>query len=308
MSLNEIYSLLLSVDPKVLAACVACLGLPAFLLWRKQQKPSIEKFFKGKRIIITGASMGIGECFARALAKYDTKLVLAARSTEELNKVAKKCEQSSTWTEVITQRCDVTKPEDCAALIDKAVTVYGGIDTLFLNAGISQNNYFEEIEDFSIFQKLMDVNYFGNVQLLRHALPHLKKSKGSIGVTGSGCGLFGVPNRTGYVASKHAITGFCKSLRTELGGNDVVGVTVFHVPFVKTDIWKHSPPASSQSKVVRPDSSKQMSVEQCVSICLRALAENKTDEYFDSKTKFGQILYIFKPDAVERILRKVSHK
>ena len=92
---------------------------------------------------------------------------------------------------------------------------------------------FDEVTDLSVFESVMRVNYLGCVYLTHHALPYLKASRGQIVVMASMAGLTGVPTRTGYAASKHAVIGFYDSLRIELAGSGV-DVTVIAPDFVQS--------------------------------------------------------------------------
>ena len=98
---------------------------------------------------------------------------------------------------------------------------------------------FDEVHDLSVFESLMRVNYLGCVYLTHHALPHLKASRGQIVAMASLAGLTGVPTRTGYAASKHAVIGFYDSLRIELEGTGV-DVTVIAPDFVVSEIHRRS--------------------------------------------------------------------
>ena len=89
------------------------------------------------------------------------------------------------------------------------------IDVLINNAGATMWSRLDELEDEAVLERLMRVNYLGAAWITRHALPALKASRGRIVAISSLAGLAGVPTRTGYAASKHAMTGFFDSLRIE---------------------------------------------------------------------------------------------
>jgi NAD(P)-dependent dehydrogenase (short-subunit alcohol dehydrogenase family) len=108
---------------------------------------------------------------------------------------------------------DVTDPNACKRLIDESVRQFGGIDILVNNAGIGAIARFKEVTDLSIFEQVMRVSYLGAVYCTYYALPHLKASKGLLVAISSLCGKQGVPTRSGYVASKHAMQGFFDTLR-----------------------------------------------------------------------------------------------
>lgn len=170
------------------------------------------QFFKDKVMIITGASSGIGLASVRLFASYGAKLVMAARSIDKLEAIAK--ELGNDPEHVICVKTDVSVEEDCRNLIEKAVSHYGRIDFLINNAGLSMRASFKEVE-LSVIRRLMEVNFWGTVYCTKYALPYLLESKGSVTGVISVAGYAGLPGRTGYATSKFAIRGFLETLRME---------------------------------------------------------------------------------------------
>ena len=169
--------------------------------------------FQGKTVVITGASDGIGAELARQLAADAPNLALAARSLDRLEQVAERCR--ALGARVLTAAADVTRDEDCRTLAERAVREFGGIDVLVNNAGISMHARFEDITDFSTFERLWRVNCLGTVMCTRYAYPHLVECRGLIVGVSSLAGKTGVPARTTYCASKFAQSGFLDALRVE---------------------------------------------------------------------------------------------
>lgn len=172
----------------------------------------MKRTLKDKVIVITGASSGIGEAMAKVYSEHGAKVVLGARSQEKLQKLVD--EIRAKGHQAACCGVDVTKPEECKALIDTAVKEFGGIDILICNAGISMRAIFDDVE-LDVLHRLMDVNFWGTVNCCKYALPYLQSSKGSIVGISSVAGLHGLPGRTGYSASKYAMTGFLETLRIE---------------------------------------------------------------------------------------------
>ena len=170
------------------------------------------KNFKNKTVIVTGASSGIGEALAREFAVRGARVVMGARNVQKLQLIAGEIREKGG--QAAYCGVDVTKPEECRELIDTAVREFGGVDVLICNAGLSMRAIFDDVE-LDVLHRLMDVNFWGTVNCCKYALPYLQASKGSIVGVSSVAGLHGLPGRTGYSASKYAMTGFLETLRIE---------------------------------------------------------------------------------------------
>ena len=170
------------------------------------------KTLANKVIVITGASSGIGEAMAKVYAAQGAKVVLGARNVQKLQLLAG--DIRARGGQAAYCGVDVTKPEECRELIETAVREFGGIDVLICNAGISMRAIFDDV-DLGVLHRLMDVNFWGTVNCCKFALPYLQASKGSVVGISSVAGLHGLPGRTGYSASKYAMTGFLETLRIE---------------------------------------------------------------------------------------------
>ncbi len=167
---------------------------------------------RDKVVVITGSSSGIGEALAYKFATKGSKVVIGARNTEALQRVATKIEEGGG--NVVWQQTDVTSEADCKNLILKAVDTYGKVDVLINNAGVSMRAVFNDL-DLKVLKHVMDVNFWGAVYCTKYALPYLLEQGGSVvGVSSIG-GIKGLPGRSGYSASKFAMNGFMESLRTE---------------------------------------------------------------------------------------------
>lgn len=172
----------------------------------------MKKSLEGKVIIITGASSGIGEAMARLYAKMGAKVVLGARNEEKLSLLSQIIRAEGG--EALYVATDVTKEEECRRLIETAVREFGGVDVMICNAGISMRALFDDVE-MSVLHRVMDVNFWGTVYCAKYALPYLQASKGTLVGVSSVAGLHGLPGRTGYSASKFAMTGLLETLRIE---------------------------------------------------------------------------------------------
>ena len=222
------------------------------------------KYFEGKVAIVTGASSGIGLATATLLAKYQAKVVLAARSEDKLDEVRKDLSQ---YTEVISVKTDVSVEDDCLNLIDQTVKKFGRIDILINNAGISMRAMFKDL-DLNVIRRLMDVNFWGTVYCTKYALPYLLESKGSIVGVISTAGYKGLPGRTGYSASKFAINGFLDTLRSE-HLYDGLHVMIYAPGFTASNIRKTALMADGSQQGETPrEEGKMMTSERVAEIML----------------------------------------
>ncbi|WP_164016822.1 SDR family oxidoreductase [Pyxidicoccus trucidator] len=256
---------------------------------------------QGKSVVVTGASMGIGEELSVALAARGANLVLAARSEDALQRVKQRCEAAGG--KAVAVATDVGDPEACRRMVERAVEAFGGIDVLVNNAGISMDARFEDITDLGLFERLMRINYLGAVYCTHHALPHLKARRGLLVAVSSLTGKTGVPTRSGYAASKHAMNGFFDSLRVELMGTGV-DVTVVCPGFVATNVRANALGKDGKPLQVsaHDESEGNMDVGTCVSIILRAMDQRQREVVMTTKGKVGQYLKLFTPGLLDRIV------
>jgi len=203
--------------------------------------------FRGKVVVITGASSGIGHALALKNAELGASLVLGARREDRLAELKQEYLQilkekaKDDAAHVITVRVDVTIPSECKNLIETTLLSFKVIDILILNAGISGGKIpFAEWGDFNHARKVMDTNYWGTVYPLFYALPALKKSKAEHGakaslvIVSSLSGQTGTSLRTAYAASKFALHGLEQSLRFET--TDFLNVTAICPGYVLSEI------------------------------------------------------------------------
>lgn len=192
---------------------------------------------KDKVIWITGASSGIGEALVYALAQRGAKLILSARRKEELERVKGNCPPAA-QANIKTLPLDLTQTETLKLNTEVAIQIFGHVDTLVNNGGISQRSFAKDTL-IEVDRKIMEVNYFGAVALTKFLLPHfLQRKQGHFVTVSSVTGIFGTPYRSGYAASKHALHGFFDSLRAELWKDveDKITVTMICPGFIHTPI------------------------------------------------------------------------
>ena len=231
------------------------------------------RYFQDKVAIVTGASSGIGLATATLLAKYQAKVVLAARSEDKLNEL---CRDLSRYTEVISVKTDVSVEDDCRNLIEQTVKKFGRIDILINNAGISMRAMFKDL-DLNVIRRLMDVNFWGTVNCTKYALPYLLETRGQVVGVISIAGYSALPARTGYSSSKYAIRGFLDTLRIE-HLHDGLGVLVFAPGYTSSNVRNAALTADGSAQGETPlDEDKLMSAEECAWHLARGLAARKSE-------------------------------
>jgi short-subunit dehydrogenase len=272
-------------------------------LWAYDEEDRMtQSIFKDKVVVITGASSGIGRELAFQLAAQGALLSLAARNVERLESVRAECERHGA--KAIALITDVSEPVQCQELIRQTVERFSRLDVLINNAGRTMHVNFEDVRDPSIFEKLMRVNYLGSVYCTYYALPYLKETHGRIVGISSLTGKTGVPTRSGYAASKHAMAGFFDSLRIELAKHQI-SVTMIYPGFVATAVREEA--FGDDGQAVGKSSireSEVMPVETCAQIILRAAALRKREVVMTLRGKIGVWLKLMAPGLVDRIARK----
>jgi len=262
--------------------------------------------FKDNVVVLTGASTGIGEALAYQLAGQGARLALAARNPEKLEAVAAECRQRGGQALVVI--ADVTHEDQCKALIERTVAEYGRIDTLINNAGLSMWMKFEDVEDLASLEYLMRVNFFGSMYCTYYALPWLKKTKGRIVAIASVAARTGVPTRTGYSASKHAMVGFFESLRIEVE-DDGISVTIAFPDFVASGMHTRSLGADGKPLGHNPlQVDKIMTSEECARLVIQGMGARKRQIVMSNRARFGQWLKLIAPGKVDEIAKQAIKK
>ena len=172
---------------------------------------------KGKVVIVTGASSGIGEAAAREFGREGAKVVLAARRLHRLKELAEEINGMGTGAQTLVVETDLSRLEDIQSLISQTVDTFGRIDVLVNNAGFGRLEWLENLDPQKDIEAQFDVNVLGVVQTTRQALPvMIRQRSGHIINMCSMAGLIATPTYTIYAACKHAVHGFSEALRREV--------------------------------------------------------------------------------------------
>ena len=226
----------------------------------------------GKRVVITGASSGIGLEAVRQFAGEGAELALIARGREALEDAARIARAEDVTALVLP--ADVAKRRSLTAAVDRAARELGGIDVLVVSAAGAAYGPFAEIppED---FDRTMAVTFTGAVDTIRAGLPHLQRSGGTIVAVGSIVARVPSPLFSPYVSAKGALRSFLGSLRTELAREGCeVKVCVVHPGPVDTPFWKSVTSATGALPPVPPGAYRPGPVARAIVECaIRPRAE-----------------------------------
>ncbi|CEK11766.1 SDR family oxidoreductase [Legionella hackeliae] len=237
----------------------------------------MSNYFANKVIWITGASSGIGEALALALAQENTCLVLSARREEELSRVAKMCQEKKAETLVLPM--DLSSFDTFEACTQLVLETFKRIDILILNAGISGYGRVVKVP-FWAEQELFNVNFLSTIALTKAVLPSmLDNKKGQIIAIASALAYIEYPERAPYAASKHAMLGYFHSLGFEVEGHGLhVGVVC--PGFVKTSLGKKA--FNEQGKpcnVENPGQKEGLAVDVCAQKIIKSIKKRKREVY-----------------------------
>lgn len=234
-------------------------------------------YFTNKTIVVTGASTGIGAEIIKQLAKFHINLVLCARSENIMKSL---CNELSIPEErYLIIPVDFSVQNDFSIIVQNILKKFPKIDILINNAGIAQKSLVQETSE-AVERRIMEVNYFANIQFTKAILPHFIENKqGHVVGISSILGEIGLPFVAPYCASKHALNGYYEGLRYDV---EKLGITVSVISpgFIKTEITKKS--LTGEGGVHQQDSlaqEKGMNAGICAEKILEKIAKKKSKAY-----------------------------
>lgn len=253
---------------------------------------------RGSRILLTGASSGIGRCLAEQAALAGARLALAARSADTLHQLAGSL--TALGSEVIAVPGDITQEADRRHILSAVVDRFGGLDVLINNAGVGSWCHFAESSE-EILRRIMEVNFFAAAELIRLAIPELRRGNSpAIVNVASMCGRRGIPAWSEYSASKFALCGLTEALRGEMVrfGVDVLlilpGVT-------RSDLWRHLLRNTGRYQL---DVNRGMPPEKVAAGIVRALRNNRTETVLGWDARWMLRVNRFLPRLVDALLAR----
>ena len=232
------------------------------------------KLLRDKVVLITGASSGIGRATALRLAGQGCPVALAARNQVALDAVRRECEARGGRALVVPT--DVADAEQCRQAVEKTITELGRLDIALACAGMSMRGYFDG-SDLAAMEKVMRVNFFGALYLMHFAMPHVKKTKGSLVAISSMSGKRATPAYALYGASKFAVHGLCEALHIEMQ-HAGVHVGVVAPAFVDTPLRQHALGADGRPTPEHPPEQFRIwPVEKCVDCIVDLIVRRKRE-------------------------------
>lgn len=255
--------------------------------------------FKDKVIWVTGASSGLGEAMTKAFVKEGAKLIISSRRIEVLNelKVALGGEN------IHVLALDLADLDSHEAIVEQAYDIYGRIDILVNNGGVSQRSTAFDTE-MSALKKIMDINFYGTVSITKLLLPYfIEQDKAHIVVTSSVMGKFAIKTRSTYCASKHALHGWFDSLRLEMEPHNI-GVSLVCPGFINTNISINAVTADgSKFNQMGENHEKAMTADEFAAKLLPQLKKEKREIYIAGFRERGAMfMKRFAPALLHRVL------
>lgn len=260
---------------------------------------------KDKVVVITGGSSGIGKALAQKFGSMGSKILITGRKKEALDEVVKALQ--SEGIDISGFQSDVSKEQDNISMAEEAIRLYGRIDILINNAGITMRALFEDV-DLDVVKKVMDINFYGVLYATKACLPSILENKGSVIGISSIAGYRGLPGRTGYSSSKFALQGFLEVLRTEMLKKGVHVLTACP-GFTTSNIRNAALTADgSQQKESPRDENKMMSAEECAEHIYRATIKRKKHLVLTTQGKFTVFMNKWFPGWMDKMVYKVMAK
>jgi NAD(P)-dependent dehydrogenase (short-subunit alcohol dehydrogenase family) len=227
---------------------------------------------KGKVILISGAAGGLGKALCLRYATAGSRI--AATDLDATRLAALIIALQKMGAQALALPGDITDPEACKAAVAATLSHFGTLDGLINNAGISHRSLLRATQP-EVIRSVMEVNFFGALNLTHAALPHITAQRGFIAAISSVAGFSPLIGRTGYAASKHALHGFFESLRSEVE-NDGVSVTLVCPSFISTGIGAAALDGQGDNSAGKPrlTSGGESSAEDIAERIFEAIAEN----------------------------------
>lgn len=262
----------------------------------------MKRDLSGSRVLITGASSGIGRSMAEQLAGKGARVAVSARSDDKLTELADAL--NARGGDVLPLAADVTLEGDRQRLLDRVVDVFGGLDVLVNNAGVASWGHFADSTE-AILRQVMEVNFFAPAELIRRAIPILVEGRQPAVVNvGSMCGRRGMPAWPEYSASKHALSGLTEALRGELARFDI-DILIVQPGLTRSDFSRHFLRNDGRMPI---DFAAGMPPEKVAADIIRAIERNRTETVLGHDARWFLRFQRFFPRLLDRLIARRVRK
>lgn len=242
---------------------------------------------------------------AEKFGREGSKILITGRNAEELDRAVTALKQKGIT--ITGFQADVSREDDNRRMAEEAIRLYGTIDVLINNAGISMRALFSEV-DLDIVRKVMDINFYGVLYATKYCLPEIQKNNGSVVGISSIAGYRGLPGRTGYSASKFALNGFLEVLRTELLKTGVHVLTACP-GFTASNIRKRSLTSDGSAQGESPrNEGTMMTAEECARHIYNATIKRKRTLILTTQGKLAVFLNKWLPGLADKMVYNVMAK
>ncbi|MFL5892626.1 MAG: SDR family oxidoreductase, partial [Solirubrobacterales bacterium] len=252
---------------------------------------SLKKSVEGKRILVTGASSGIGKTLALKIGEAGGEVILVSRTREKLEEVAQQMEELGGKGHVMP--ADLSDLDDIERLANDVNEKFGGVDILVNNAGRSIRRSMEASYDrFHDYERTMQLNYFGALKLIMGFMPGMRERRKGHIINVSSIGVqTNTPRFSAYVASKAALDAFSRCIASEIF-DDGVYVSTIYMPLVRTPMIQPTR-MYDRFPTITPDNAAEMITDAIIHRPKRIATPLGT---------LGQILYAINPKSIDYIL------
>ena len=256
---------------------------------------------KGKCVLITGASSGIGLALAKECALRGADLILLARRLDRLQSVAN--ELKPFGTRVVVSRCDVTKEGDLENSVSEGLRILGRIDIVVAGAGFSIWGNLDKLT-MDDYHRQFDTNIFGVLRTIYATLSELKKNQGTLVLMGSVSGYVSLPGVSAYAMSKAAIHALARSITPELGRHKI-SVVLIAPGFVESEIRRVNNYGEFQTTAIDPVSKKlQMSSQRAAQVILNATLARKSEQVITAHGKVAVFIQRHFPWVISLLVNR----
>ena len=260
---------------------------------------------KGKVVIVTGSSRGIGKAVALLLAQKGAKVVINGRNPERLQKAVSEFELKNLLVTAI--EADIGNSQACERLVDQTIDLHGKLDILINNAGLSMEGTIADSQP-GVFQQIIETNILGHLFPTQKALPHIVKTKGSIVFISSIAGLLGLPKFAAYSSSKMALTALAQSLRIE-NNNTGIHIGLNYLGFVENEMNKTYLNEYGELKIMpKRKGFAKMSIQKVAVKIVRGIELHKKNIIFSNIGRLLDVAQRFFPGLLEYFMIKAYRK